>query len=331
MINNSGTRLLLSVRNALVLVAAVLAASGLWTPGSQACSEFILPPEETKPAVVSARTLEFPGVDSEWWDVAWKAIERNRKWTSGSGLLGPGKQWTNQYGFVGLTAAEWLQHELGEKAWDVLGTGPLIMDGMNEYGLSASFLWLTDSSLPTFENGSPKDKRLLWVHTVNYILGKFKTVAEVELALSDQKNPDYVLIMGLDGLDSVLSLHVVVHDSSGASMLIEWINYTQYIYTQGELDEYGVVTNEPPWPEMRNEVSKYSAATPENEMLGLLADHTPTSRFAKLVKLRQYATIRATLPKYSSLNVHDAAIQDAAHLINAVDVVRGTDDPAQCC
>ena len=87
-----------------------------------------------------------------------------------------------------------------------------------------------------------------------------------------------------------------------------------------------MVTNEPAWPAMRQEVSKYREATPNNEMRGLRADHTPKSRFGKLVKLREYATMPASLQRYASLNVHDAAVQDAAHLINAVDVVRGTDN-----
>lgn len=325
MIKNCRTRLPASVRN--VLVAAALAASVLWTAAvSHACSEFILPPERTSPAVVSARTLEFPGVNSDWWDVAWKAVERNRKWVSGSSLIGEGKRWTNQYGFVGLTAAEWLQKMLAE-AWGGLGTRPLIMDGLNEQGLSASFLWLQGSSLPPFGQTKPKNERLLWVHTVTYILGKFKTVEEVERALSDPASPDHVLIRGLNGLESVLSLHVVVHDSSGASMLIEWTNESQHVYTKGTVDLYGVVTNEPPWPRMVKEISKYDASTPKREMKGLLADHTPRSRFAKLVKLREYARMRSRLPEYASLNAHDAAVQDAANLINVAYVTRGTDDP----
>jgi hypothetical protein len=78
---------------------------------------------------------------------------------------------------------------------------------------------------------------------------------------------------------------------------------------------------------MVKEVRKYTAAKPENEMLGLLADNTSTSRFGKLVKLRQYARFRSQLPEYASLNAHDAAVQDAANLINTAQVVRGTDDP----
>jgi penicillin V acylase-like amidase (Ntn superfamily) len=342
MINNSRARLLLSVR--IALVAAVLAISGLWTACSQACSEFILPVEETKGAVVSARTLEFPGV-TKYYDVSWRAIEKNRNWTSGSKYLksgelsGVGKKWTNKYGFVGLTALGWLQSLIG--IVDIFGTGPMIMDGMNEKGLSASFLWLDGSELkPWYDipKEEDKDKRLLWIHTVNYILGNFKTVAEVEEALSENNtdNNTAVLIRGVYTLDHYLGLHVVVHDSTGASMLIEWTNQTQHIYTKELADEngteYGVVTNEPAWPTMVQTLSDYKNSKSTNEMKGLPADHTPKSRFAKLVKLRQFATMRASLPEYASFNVHDAAVhdaavQDAAHLINAVDVVRGTDNP----
>ena len=324
MIANSAARLLQPLR--IVLLVAVLAAPGFLTAAGHACSEFILPPAKTTPAIVSARTLEFPGVNSEWWDVSWKAVERNKSWVSGSSTIGTGKQWTNQYGFVGITAAEWLQKLLGE-TFDVLGTGPLIMDGLNEHGLSASFLWLTGTSLLQWEDKTPKSNQLLWIHTVDYILGKFQTVAEVRKSLSDPNSPDYAAIRGLLDLDSVLSLHVVVHDRTGASMLIEWTDRKQHIYTKGKVDEYGVVTNEPPWPTMVLEIPKYKKAKPTNEMLGLLADHTPKSRFAKLVKLRHYARMRAKYPQYVSLNPYDAAVQDAAQLINCAYVIRGTDDP----
>jgi penicillin V acylase-like amidase (Ntn superfamily) len=327
MINQSVARRFTSVR--IVLFAAALTATGLWAASSQACSEFILPPEKTIPAVVSARTLEFPGVNSEWWDVSWRAIERDRAWTSGSLLIGVGKQWTNDYGFVGLTAVDWFQ-KLMKEAMDALGTGPLIMDGMNEQGLSASFLWLQGASLLPFEQTTKPEeigKRLLWFHTVDYILGKFKTVAEVKAALSDDNNTDNVLIRGLYGLDRLLALHVVVHDISGASMLIQWTNEKQHIYTKGRLDKYGVVTNEPPWPRMVQEVSKDRKATPLNEMKGIPGDHKSESRFRRLVKLREYARIRSELPEYANLNAHDAAVQDAANLINTVTVIRGTDDP----
>ena len=305
---SKGTRLLSLARAALL--AAVSSTAGLWSGNGDACSELILPVDKTarNAQVVSARTMEFPSVNSEFWSISFKAIERNKAWVSGSDLIGDGKKWTNPYGFVGMTAMEWFTD------FELLGTGPYMMDGLNEHGLSAAFLWLYGSKLPEFE---ADPDALLWVDTVNYILGNFKTVEEVRAAFSAKEVTGSLKVGGLKLISDYIPLHVIVHDSSGKSLLIEWIDETQHLYVGGDLDKYGVVTNEPAWPKMLEELEKkeYEEATPEHEMWGLRADHTPTSRFVKLVKFRQHALVKKQDP-----------IQVATHLINSVDIVHGTDE-----
>jgi hypothetical protein len=112
-----------------------------------------------------------------------------------------------------------------------------------------------------------------------------------------------------------------VHDKTGKSLLVEWIAGKQNIYLGGRVDKVGVLTNEPEWLGQLDNLDKpeYQSATPENEMLGIPGDSTPKSRFVRLAKLRQYANLEADRDP----------VQVAAHLINNVDVVHGTDqDPS---
>ena len=52
-----------------------------------------------------------------------------------------------------------------------------------EHGLSPAFLWLYGSTLHDFQPGA---ESLLWVDTVNYILGNFKTVDEVRATFTKE-------------------------------------------------------------------------------------------------------------------------------------------------
>ena len=287
------------------VMATVLSAPGLWVIDSQACSEIILPVNGVQSPVVSARTLDFPIVDqNQIWDVTLKAFERGVEWESRFGLSS-GKTWRNWYGFVGMTALEWI------KKFPGIG-GPYMLDGLNEYGLSAAFLWLDGSIYPRWTSGP---EQLLWLDTVNYILGNFKTVAEVNNALTNSASPDFVKIGGVS-ISKWVPVHVIVHDSAGKSLLIEWVEGKQNIYWGDQIDKIGVLTNEPPWPDMLKELAKpeIKNANPKNEMTGLKADSGPISRFTKLAKLREFATLR-----------NKDYLQVAVHLINNVDVVHGTD------
>jgi hypothetical protein len=164
-----------------------------------------------------------------------------------------------------MTALESILH--------IVGSGPYSMDGLNEEGLSAAFLWLDGSRYPDFNGGT---KQLLWVDVVNYILGRFKTVEEVNHALTDPQNADYFTVGGYAGLSDEVPLHVIVHDKTGKSLLVEWIAGKQSIYMGGAVDNVGVLTNEPEWPEQLKNLDReeYRNAKPENEMAGIPGDST---------------------------------------------------------
>lgn len=284
---------------------------GLRAIEGKTCSDVILPVDPIEGQVVSARTLDFSLVDETILTaVTMQAFERNRTWHSDWQGLGNGKEWTNRYGFVGM-------HALGQVT-RLLGGRVFNLDGLNEAGLSAAFLWLEEAGYPS-TIPARSDRSVSMIDTVNYILGMFRTVDEVVAALTDPQDPNYVEIFGLPLISALVPLHVVVHDAAGRSLVIEWVKGTQHLYTGQDVDAIGVLTNDPPYPEqVRNLREHYSSVTPDNALLGIPGDASFRSRFVRLAKLRQFAHL--TRGSDIALN----SVQVAAHLINNVDVVYGT-------
>lgn len=138
------------------------------------------------------------------------------------GSAGPNSiRWTSRYGSVAAAVFE-------------IGAA----DGMNEQGLVANMLYLTESEYVT---PAPDDKRLpmsisLWVQ---YVLDNFATVAEAVAAL--RAEPFYVVpIMTPDGEPG--TVHLSISDATGDSAIFEYVG--------GKLDihhdrRYQVMTNSP--------------------------------------------------------------------------------------
>ena len=290
--------------------SAALCAVGLWAATAVACTDVMVPPDPTKlRQVVSARTLDFPLVDvSAVTEVKLQAFERGRLWQSDWTTRGNGKQWRNPYGFVAM-------HTM-KQVTDRLGVGLLMIDGLNEPGLSAAFLWLWATQYPAMPRRA--DVSVSFVDAIAYILGNFGTVAEVKTALTDPRNPQYFEIWGERALGELAPLHLIVRDGRGKSMIVEWIDRRQLIYDGPEVDDVGVLTNDPPYPQQVQELQKnYADVTPEDGLLGIPGDPTYQSRFIRIAKLREFAHMkRGPLPL--------DALQVAAHLINNADVVYGT-------
>ncbi len=292
-------------------LAAALGAVGLLAADSMACSDVLVPPDRLTGQVVSARTLDFPLVDQTIiTEVTLQAYERHRVWHSDWQGLGNGKEWRNKYGFVGMNALKSITKLLDGRVVN--------MDGMNETGFSAAFLWLEAADYP---EAIPKvaSQSLSFFDAVNYFLGNFATVAEVKSALTNQADAGYVQIWG-PPLFRYVPLHVVVRDATGKSLIIEWTGKSQQIYDGPMVDDIGgILTNDPPYPEQLANLrqQKYNDATPEEGMFPIPGDSTMQGRFVRLAKLRQYAGMaRGDSPA--------DAVQVAAHLINNVDVVYGT-------
>lgn len=203
---------------------------------------------------------------------------------------------------------------------DALGL-PFITDGMNEKGLSAGFLWMPGSRYETAGTGkeSVEIKKL-----GTWVLSRFASVDEAKKGLAGIAVTDSYI----DEMKMVPPLHLALHDASGKSLVVEFIDGKKNIYD----NPGGVMTNTPTFDwhitNLRNYLS-LSAGNAEpikidgtvlappgqgSGFLGIPGDWTPPSRFVRTAAMIHYAKTPETASK---------AVNLAEHLLNAVDIPKG--------
>ena len=130
-------------------------------------------------------------------------------------------RWVSKYGSVVTTAYE-------------VSTA----DGVNEAGLYAGVLWLTESQYPKFDAKSKPGLTIAaWTQ---YVLDNFASVAEAVTAL--EKEPFTLVTDNVPGQQRLATLHLSISDASGDSAIFEYINGRQVIH-HGR--QYQVLTNSP--------------------------------------------------------------------------------------
>lgn len=138
-----------------------------------------------------------------------------------SGEVGPNSlQWKSRYGSVIASAYE-------------VSTS----DGMNEAGLVANVLWLTESEYPKFDSSKPGLSIAAWPQ---YVLDNFATVQEAVDVL--EKNPFTLVTDNVPGQKLLATLHLSISDATGDSAIIEYINGKPVIHHDRK---YQVMTNSP--------------------------------------------------------------------------------------
>ena len=98
----------------------------------------------------------------------------------------------------------------------------IVFEGMNEHGFSASLMYLKNSQLPE------KDKEHLPIAAslvVNFFIDHFKSIDTALLAIWDIRIFDDV------GLDCGWPFRIVLHDSGGATVYLEYTDGKRYVYT----------------------------------------------------------------------------------------------------
>ncbi|GAB3039516.1 linear amide C-N hydrolase [Natronobiforma cellulositropha] len=168
--------------------------------------------------VLTARSMDWErDIGTNLWALP-RGVERD-------GEAGPvSLEWTAEYGSVVATA------------YDVATT-----DGMNEAGLVANLLWLSESDYPTPDGETPTICISLWAQ---YVLDQFATVAD---AVEHLREEEFVVVTDqVPGEERLATLHLALSDASGDSAIVE--------YVDGELSihhgrEYQVMTNSPPFDE----------------------------------------------------------------------------------
>lgn len=290
--------------------------------------------------VLVGRTMEFPSL------MGAKITALPRGFT-GHGVAphdGAGHTWTNAFGVVGMDAfdrPEWLT------------------DGMNEQGLYASLLYMPGFCDYTPPDGKAPEELLAVVNVVAFLLGTCTSTAEAMRAMRAVT----VWPFEVAGFGFAPPAHVVVHDASGESAVVEWVDGEMVVFD----NPIGVATNSPHLDWHLLNLNNYVALSVDNPkpfvvngvtiapfgqgpgMSGLPADVSAPSRF---VRATAYVASHAEVPDTKSgemavfhiLNnfdipvgfvrdAADGAVQDQtlwstiANLTDRRYIVRGVDDP----
>lgn len=196
-------------------LASVILLSGLSAiaipPLSEACTRAVyLGPDQT---IITGRTMD------------WKEDPQSNLYLFPQGIQKQGAlsdntiKWTSKYGSV-VTAG----YDIG------------ICDGMNEKGLAANLLFLTESSYQRPNDNRPVMGLSIWTQ---YVLDNFATVNEVVAELSKE-------LFRIDAPDlpngAKSTLHLSISDASGNSAIFEYLNGNLVIH---EGRECQVMTNSP--------------------------------------------------------------------------------------
>lgn len=199
-----------------------------------------------------------------------------------------------------------------------------VLEGLNDQGLTFSLL-----SYPTAagaEHSAAITKSVLSATDLgSWALGQFASVAEVKAALAQQP----IELQPLALLGGVVSpFHYVVHDASGASLVIEFHKGVMTVYD----NPVGVMTNGPKFDwhltnldnytflsnvdQSSGTFGTYQARQPDPGIAtaGLPASNTSVGRFVRAVYYAQF-TEKAATP--------DLAVQTLGHVMNNFDRPRG--------
>ena len=224
-----------------------------------------------------------------------------------------GKCYTSEYGIVGPSV----------KYSDKIET--IVSEGINQNGLYVGGFYFSG-----FASYSPPDtvnvsRNLAPEDYMTWLLATCSTVEEVRDSFDQVVLVEHPRAV----IDSTsLPIHFVVHDTTGACVVIEPVNKSLKIHD----NPLGVITNSPPFDWHINNLTNYLNLTATNAppctlgtlvlsptgmgsgMLGLPGDFTPPSRFVRAVAYSQSA-IKCTTAEETVLQ--------AFHIMNTFDIPKG--------
>jgi choloylglycine hydrolase len=254
--------------------------------------------------VVHARTLEFAiDLDSSVLVVP-RGFARSGDTPDGA----PGLAWKTKYASVGANGAGL----------------PFIFDGLNEKGLAVGlFYFPTTAGYMPYTSADASRTLAPW-QVGSWLLENFASVADVRANIGAVVVPAVVF----KTWGFVPPVHYVVHDASGQSIVIEYVDGTLHVHD----NPLGVMTNSPAFDwhmtNLRNYVNfsltnvapvTLGPVTLEpfgqgSGMLGLPGDFTPPSRFVRAVAFSHSALPSKTGPE---------AVLRAFHILNNFDIPKG--------
>ena len=290
------------VRRVVSVIGACALLFGSAVQPALACTGIRLTAEDG--AVVHARTLEF-AIDLHS-DIMMVPRGYARTGTTPDGE--EGLKWKAKYASVGLN-----------------GVGlPVLFDGVNEKGLAAgTFYFPTSAGYMPYAPGDAGKTIAQW-EVGSWILENFASVDEVKANIGSVVVPAVVFA----GWGFAPEAHYIVHDSTGKSIVIEYVGGKLNVYD----NPLGVITNSPAFDwhmtNLRNYINFSMTNVPPvtlgsvvlkpfgqgTGMLGMPGDFTPPSRFVRAVAFSQ-----SVLPSKTG---RDAVIE-AFHILNQFDIPKG--------
>ncbi|GFK93163.1 Choloylglycine hydrolase [Fundidesulfovibrio magnetotacticus] len=289
------------MKRGLFLFCCLVAAVFAWQGASYSCTSIRLKTEAND--VVYARTMEFASFKSGV-SVVPKGFKYQGTLPDGSQK---GMRWTVKYGFVGMNYE---------------GV-PVVSDGMNEKGLVVGSLYIPGYvKYQPYSSGSASSTMAQY-ELNTWLLSAFATVEEVRKGIGAAR-----VCQGPMGQTGATPLHFTVHDATGASLVIEYVDGALRLHD----NPIGVLTNAPNFDWMIQNLSNYVNLSPDNAagatfsgvnvtpfsqgsgLHGLPGDFTSPSRFVRMVALTQ-----STVP----VKTVDAGIALAMTVINNVDIPIG--------
>jgi penicillin V acylase-like amidase (Ntn superfamily) len=193
--------------------------------------------------------------------------------------------WTSKYGSVGIKSLN-----------------QAVSDGLNEKGLDANLLYLTDT---THELRDPQRPGVSNVHLVDYVLDNFASVAEVLDALGK------VQIVPDKAAGREWPLHLAIADAAGDSAVVEFVDGRMVVHHGKQVQ---VLTNEPPLDVQLANLKRYKAFGGTEALPG---DINPEARFVRA------STYLKSLPKPST---DLEALSGVYGVMKNVSVPAGADD-----
>jgi len=287
----------------VVLTVGFLLTALALTHIADACTGIRLTAQDG--SIVYGRTLEFPVS----LDASLIMVPRSFEYI---GTTAPdaqnGKKWSTKYAFTGMGA------------YDL----PHVIDGMNEKGLAVGLFYFPNFAhypAPTEQN---KDQVIGPWELGTYLLSQYATVDEVREGI----NSVTVAPVVLQQFGFVLPVHYVVHDATGKSIVIEYVNGETIIHD----NPLGVVTNAPTFDWHMTNLSNYNNISITNVpplqlsgtkiiglsqgtgLQGLPGDFTSPSRFVRAVTFSQSAVPSANGPE---------GVLQVFHILNQFDIPKG--------
>ena len=290
-------------KSIFALMTSAIMSIGLMAPTADACTGLRLIAGDG--GVVIGRTMEFG------FDVQSDAVVVPAGTELSNSLADPsqGMRYTSKYGMVGANILDM----------------KIIVDGVNEAGLYVGGFYFPGYAEYAEPDPSYANRSLAPEDYNTWLLANFASVAEVKAHYNDVVLvPNPIAAIGGESFPG----HFVVHDSTGASVVIEPIDGTLKIYD----NPLGAMSNSPTFDwhmtNLRNYINLTATNVPPVDasgirlaqfgqgsgLRGLPGDFTPPSRFVRAVAFSQFV---------QQLPTAEETVPQVFHLMNAFDIPVG--------